>query len=248
VSPAVSPDGTRIAFLTMRHRNDINNGNTSEIYVMDINGSNQIRLSNNSGIDDDAPRWCDNNRLLYSSEGSVIEIDAADINNDGNGDNPNIIVVAVNNDYNYSVDCSTSSIVFVRDPGRYVVLTDRNGVSENYLGGGGLFTSEQPRFSPNGSRIAYGSTHIDPSSTIRDVFVMDAADVDNNQQGDNRQRITTSSLGSGSSNPAWSPASSHIVFSRDVGGNYELRKIELSTSAETLIVAAPPNGFVGDWD
>ena len=38
--PAWSPDGSRIAFTSGRHGN-------SEIYVMDADGSNQTRLTNN---------------------------------------------------------------------------------------------------------------------------------------------------------------------------------------------------------
>jgi len=43
--PALSPDGTRIAFASDR------DGNESEIYVMDADGSNPVRLTNNSASD-----------------------------------------------------------------------------------------------------------------------------------------------------------------------------------------------------
>ncbi|MEQ9210616.1 MAG: hypothetical protein RLN96_12410, partial [Pseudomonadales bacterium] len=99
--PAVSPDGTRIAFMTMRHR--LNNNNTAEIYVMDINGTNEVQLTNNNGVYDDGPRWCGNDRLVYASDGSIMEMDAADLNGDGNGDNPVTIIAAGANAYNFSV-------------------------------------------------------------------------------------------------------------------------------------------------
>ncbi|MFT7220088.1 MAG: hypothetical protein ACI8Z1_001705 [Candidatus Azotimanducaceae bacterium] len=111
---------------------------------MDIDGSNQIRLSKNDGIDEDSTRWCNDESLSFSSHGSVIEVDAVD----ANGDNPRAIVAVNGNDYNFSVDCAEANIVFIRDPGRYVILADRNGGNQKYLGGRGSLTSEQPRFSP----------------------------------------------------------------------------------------------------
>ncbi|OLE55815.1 MAG: hypothetical protein AUG51_01360 [Acidobacteria bacterium 13_1_20CM_3_53_8] len=48
-SPAFSPDGTRITFMSQRDGND-------EIYVMDANGANQTRLTNNTALDT-VPNW-----------------------------------------------------------------------------------------------------------------------------------------------------------------------------------------------
>lgn len=247
MSPAVSPDGTRIAYMTMRHRNDPNNGNTSEIYVMDIDGTNRIRLSNNNGIDDDGPRWCNNSRLLYTRNGEIIEIDATDANNDGNGDNPVIIVSSSPNPDNYAADCSSNNIVFLRSPGQQVILADRNGNNETILAGGGIMANSQPRFSPNGLRIVYGSSIASLNTGMQDIYTMDAADLNGDQQGDNRLRITTSSYGAGSSNPVWSPAADYIAYSKHMGSNFEIRKLELSSNADSIVVAAPPNGFLGDW-
>lgn len=51
VSPVFSPDGTKIAFVTNR------NFNGSEVYVMNIDGSNLTQLTNNIDISDGTPAW-----------------------------------------------------------------------------------------------------------------------------------------------------------------------------------------------
>jgi hypothetical protein len=55
-APVWSPDGTRIAFETVRDGN-------SEIYVMDADGSNQVNLTRNSA-DDQAPAWSADGTLI----------------------------------------------------------------------------------------------------------------------------------------------------------------------------------------
>ena len=45
-SPAWSPDGTTIAFASDR------DGDPNEIYLMDADGSRQVRVTDNPGIDD----------------------------------------------------------------------------------------------------------------------------------------------------------------------------------------------------
>jgi len=50
-SPAWSPDGQKIAFVSLRDGN-------YEIYVMDVNGQNQRNLTNNLAFDN-SPDWFD---------------------------------------------------------------------------------------------------------------------------------------------------------------------------------------------
>ena len=67
-----SPDGTKIAFETERHAQSCppnpETWRCNEIYVMDADGSNQIRLTNNSAGDYD-PHWSpDGTQLVFESE------------------------------------------------------------------------------------------------------------------------------------------------------------------------------------
>ena len=61
--PSISPDGKFVAFTS--NRDDRNNW---EIYVMEINGANPRRLTNNPGLDTE-PVWSpDGKRIAFSSE------------------------------------------------------------------------------------------------------------------------------------------------------------------------------------
>jgi TolB protein len=61
IRPRLSPDGKRIAYVT-------NDGGDRDIFVMDINGKNQRRVTSNPARDD-YPFWHpDGKRLVYASE------------------------------------------------------------------------------------------------------------------------------------------------------------------------------------
>jgi Tol biopolymer transport system component len=71
--PAWSPDGTRIAFTTR-------DGNSDEIYVMDADGSNPVRLTT-SASNDMSPDWSpDGTGIVYASGGDLFMVNA-----DGSG-------------------------------------------------------------------------------------------------------------------------------------------------------------------
>ena len=61
IRPRVSPDGSKICFVSTRDGN-------YEIYVMNIDGSDVVRITDNEERDD-FPSWHpDGNRIVYVSE------------------------------------------------------------------------------------------------------------------------------------------------------------------------------------
>ena len=70
--PAFSPDGSRIAFISIADRNGETCGSDEcsyhgELYVMDADGANAVRLTRNKG-DDMAPSWSpDGSRITFNS-------------------------------------------------------------------------------------------------------------------------------------------------------------------------------------
>ncbi|MFZ2095418.1 MAG: hypothetical protein WAV05_02155 [Anaerolineales bacterium] len=77
--PAWSPDGAQIVFISSRDGN-------KEIYIMNIDGSNQQRLTFND-VDDSFPRWSpDGKRFVYVTStvySGVHSTDLAIMNADG---------------------------------------------------------------------------------------------------------------------------------------------------------------------
>jgi Tol biopolymer transport system component len=75
--PHLSPDGTRIVFVSQRDGN-------RELYVMNADGSNQLRLTNSAGLEG-SPSWSpDGTRIAYVSNASGSD-EAWVMNADGTG-------------------------------------------------------------------------------------------------------------------------------------------------------------------
>jgi uncharacterized repeat protein (TIGR01451 family) len=79
--PAWSPDGEKIAFTSDRDCIDTSNGNYYpcghyEVYVMDANGSNQTRLTNNGAVEN-SPSWsADGAKIVFNRANQIYVMDA----------------------------------------------------------------------------------------------------------------------------------------------------------------------------
>ncbi len=155
--PAWSPDGSRIAFTSWRSGND-------DVYVMDADGSSQVRLTAEPSAEG-SPAWSpDGSRIAYVSDWNG-NADVYVMNADGSNATRLTFNPRFDGDPAWSPDGST--IAFT---------SDRNGNADVYVmnpDGSKLIrlTYEpdyegQPSWSPDGSRIAF----------LRrgDIYVMDA--------------------------------------------------------------------------
>ena len=143
-SPALSPDGSTVVYISKLSGN-------YDIWTMSTNGSNRVRLTDESA-NEWTPTWSfDGKSIVYSSEGNI-----------GTIDREGIRINRLTNDTYYNIDPS-----FSPDDSKIVFASDRSGNSDLWMmnsnGTGALQLtfdeSEQkhPSWAPDGERIVYSS-------------------------------------------------------------------------------------------
>ncbi len=201
-------------------------GNTStEIYVINRDGTNQTRLTNN-GLDDRFPAWSpDGAQLIFESnrEGSTFNIYR--MNADGSNQIPITASTApwINIDPAWSPDGSRIAFVSNRDGvGKadiWTVNTDGNDarkLTTSQLYNTGSINevygaSTEPAWSPDGTKIAFASRR-DGNFNV-DIYVMNA-------DGSLQTRLTTNS--GDDRDPAWSPDGTKIAFTSIRNGRHDI--------------------------
>ena len=203
-----------------------------EIYVMDADGSNQTRLTNNSDVDKH-PKWSpDGSRIAFESvrDGNPeIYVMDADGSNQTRLTNDSI----ESTDPAWSPDGSRIAFGSCRDRNDEIYVMDADGSNQTRLtNNSGI--DRGPAWSPDDSRIAFWSDR-DGSS---DIYVMDA-------DGSNQTRYTDPSVEGWFTN--WSPDGSRIVFESDQDGNFEIYVMDADGSNWTRLTDNPAGDWPGDW-
>lgn len=153
--PSWSPDGTKIAFMSVRNGNPNNAG---DIYVMDADGSNQIRLTDGTS-DNQQPAWSpDGSKIIFTTNRDGYYT-LYTMNADGSDPQPAMEhnSSAINAaDARYSPDGSKIAFIYYFGDDRIpqIAVMDADGSNQELLTTD--FTiDENPRWSPDGNEILF---------------------------------------------------------------------------------------------
>ncbi|MFW6202417.1 MAG: LpqB family beta-propeller domain-containing protein, partial [Gemmatimonadota bacterium] len=204
-APALSPDGSRIAFVSNR------DGGNYDVYVMDPDGTDVTRLTTDDGVDSD-PAWSpDGTRIVFTSDRDGVHTHLFVMSADGS-DEPTQISDAnmEHNSPSWSPDGSRIAFSSYADGyfDVFVVNADGSGGLTNLTNT--TYVDFGPAWSPDGSKIAFTSTRGDDGEGNYDIYVMDA-------DGSGVTRLTTHP--DEDRYPAWSPDGTRIAFEAYRGGD-----------------------------
>ena len=152
-SPAISPDGTKVAFASTR------NGEAQDIYVVNRDGSGQVRLTNNKAIDG-SPAWSPSGNLIAFTSDRAGSLQLFVMNPDGSGvrkvenqcshcDRPTFAPGESGLLLAYSTQTSPA--------GHDIEIFDFSSNSARRLTQGEA-TNESPSFAPNGRHVVFFTT------------------------------------------------------------------------------------------
>ena len=217
--PSWSPDGKRIAFTSSEtpigaflHTQIVREGRP-QIYVMDADGKNLRRLSNNN-FAEWHPSWSpDGKRIAFTSSSDRPTADGYwDIYvMDADGNNPRNLTNHPSADWHPSWAPDSQRIAFVssRDAfGWCIYVMDADGRNQQRLTDDS-HADYSPSWSPDGEHIAFVSIR----EENYEIYVMDT-------DGKNRRRLTRNP--GHDLHPSWSPDGKRIVFVSHRDGNYEI--------------------------
>ncbi|MCQ3930723.1 MAG: hypothetical protein DPW16_09695 [Chloroflexi bacterium] len=183
--PALSPDGSQIAFVSDRDRPSSDNPLT-DIYVMNRDGSDQTRVTFNE-VYDSSPAWLDNDHLIYTSgmrPGELVVLDLTD------GTETHLGIEG----YAPAPNADGTQIAYVFEGGLYIIQADGSGsrlVTDAVEGMSG------PVWSPDDSQLLFTSR----DKAAYGVYVVDT-------DGENVQQISAESV----FGATWSPDGTQIAY------------------------------------
>jgi Tol biopolymer transport system component len=216
-----TPTQARIAFISGRDQS------SGEVYTMNADGSNVVRITNNDHDDYNTSISGDGRLIViesYPNDANSTNIYRA--NSDGTG------LIALTNDgfddNNPFISYDGTKIVFTSwrdgDSEIYMMNADGTNVTQLTNNAGG---DDQPVLTRDGTKIAFTS---DRGGDGYDIYVMNA-------DGSNVSRVTFDP--SFERKPSFSYNGTRIAFSTSRVGNYEIYVINADSTGETNITNDP---------
>jgi Tol biopolymer transport system component len=215
----------QIAFVSDRDGN-------KEIYVMNSDGSNQRRLTDNPANDDN-PGWSpDGQQIVFNTDrDGNMEIYAMG----ADGSNQRRLTTNTVNDLVPDWSPDGQHIVFAsdRDGNMEIYVMDADGNNQRRLTNNGAFDFS-PRWSPDGSQIVFESNF----DGDVEIYAMDP-------QGASARQLTVN--GATDRFPAWSPDGAHIAYGSDQDGNMEVYVLDVNTLSTVRLTNSPGDDFWPTW-
>lgn len=224
-APAWSPDGRWLVFVACTECT------TSDVYVMNADGGEVTRLTDDAALDD-APAWSpDGTEIVYQSEVQAgLEPDDRDlyvVRADGTGKRRLTEGSALDGNPTWSPDGTRIAFDRLVGPSEssaiYVISVD--GAETKRLSEPSLWALA-PVWSPDGGRIAFNV--VDEASTTPEVYLMSA-------DGAGIRRLTDDPP---ASVRAWSPDGRALLIGR-LGSRHSLHALDLATGDMTALFTAP---------
>ncbi len=204
--PTWSPDGTKIAFVAFNA--------SSDIYVMNANGSGQTFLTNTMTANERNPSWSVNGKIAYERDGQIWVMNADGTNQ--------IQFSGISQPSPTSPAWSPNGTKLAFSSGGEIWVINSDGTNEQRVTMNAT-TDADPAWSPDGSKIVFAKGGLG-------IAVI-------NSDGTNEMNLTN---GTNDQKPSWSPDGTTIAFVRSGAGIYIM---DVNGANQVRIIADQPVGI-----